>query len=77
VRNHSKPCDTPKMVAQLDEFRSAMDEDDVRQFASDFFIPLDVHPEAPDVDACDKAKNEPLLRGHLSPELNLFDQILP
>jgi hypothetical protein len=25
----------------------------------------------------DKAKNEPLLGGHLSPELNLFDQILP
>ena len=25
----------------------------------------------------DEAKNEPLLRGHLSPELNLFDQILP
>ena len=29
-----------------------MDEDDVRQFSSDYFIPLDVHPEAPDVDAC-------------------------
>jgi hypothetical protein len=25
----------------------------------------------------DKAKNEPLLGGHLSPETNLFDQILP
>jgi hypothetical protein len=25
----------------------------------------------------DKAKYEPLLRGHLSPESNLFDQILP
>jgi hypothetical protein len=25
----------------------------------------------------DKAKNEPLLGGHLSPESNLFDQILP
>jgi hypothetical protein len=25
----------------------------------------------------DEAKNEPLLKGHLSPELNLFDQILP
>ena len=40
------------MVAQLHEFRSAMDEDDVRQFSSDYFIPLDVHPEAPDVGAC-------------------------
>ena len=40
------------MVAQLEEFRSAMDEDDVRQFSSDYFTPLDVHPEAPDVDAC-------------------------
>ena len=29
-----------------------MDKDDVRQFSSDYFIPLDVHPEAPDVDAC-------------------------
>ena len=25
----------------------------------------------------DEAKNEPLLGGHLSPELNLFDHILP
>ena len=25
----------------------------------------------------DEAKNEPLLGGHLSPELNLFDQIFP
>ena len=41
-----------EMVAQLEEFRSAMDEDDVRQFSSDYFIPLDVHPEAPDVNAC-------------------------
>ena len=40
------------MVAQLEDFRSEMDEDDVRQFSSDYFIPLDVHPEAPDVDAC-------------------------
>ena len=40
------------MVAQLGEFRSAMDEDDVRQFSYDYFIPLNVHPEAPDVDAC-------------------------
>ena len=44
--------DTVKMVAQLEEFLSAMDEDDVRQFSSDYFIPLDMHPEAPDVDAC-------------------------
>jgi hypothetical protein len=25
----------------------------------------------------EEAKNEPLLGGHLSPELNFFDQILP
>jgi hypothetical protein len=25
----------------------------------------------------DEAKNEPFLGGHLSPDLNLFDQILP
>ena len=31
-----------EMVAQLEDFRSAMDEDDVRQFSSDYFIPLDV-----------------------------------
>ena len=40
------------MVAQLEDFTSAMSEDDVRQFASDYFIPFDVHPEAPDVDVC-------------------------
>ena len=40
------------MVAQLEDFRSAMDEDDLRQFSSDYFIPLDVHPEVPDVNAC-------------------------
>ena len=26
---------------------------------------------------CDEAKNEPLLKGLLSPDSNLFDQILP
>lgn len=41
-----------KMVAQLEDFRSAMSIEDVTQFSSDFFVPLDVHPEAPDVDAC-------------------------
>ena len=40
------------MVAQLEEFRSTMNDDDVRQFSSDYFIPLDVHPEAPDADTC-------------------------
>ena len=40
------------MVAKLEDFRSAMNEDELRQFSSDFFIPLDVHPEVPDVDAC-------------------------
>ena len=32
------------MVRQLEEFRSEMDEDELRQFTSDYFIPLDVHP---------------------------------
>lgn len=41
-----------KMVAQLENFRSAMTIEDVTQFSSDYFVPLDVHPEAPDVDAC-------------------------
>ena len=41
-----------KVIAQLDEFRSAMSVEDVLHFSSDHFVPLDVHPEAPDVDAC-------------------------
>ena len=41
-----------KMVRQLEEFRSEMDEDELRQFTSDYFIPLAVHPELPDADAC-------------------------
>ena len=41
-----------KIVAQLDDFRSAMSVEDVMHFSSDYFVPLDVHPEAPDVDAC-------------------------
>ena len=40
------------MVKQLEDFSSVMSEDDVRQFASDYFIPFDVHPEAPDANAC-------------------------
>jgi hypothetical protein len=40
------------MVRQLEEFCFEMDEDELRQFSSDYFIPLDVHPELPDVDAC-------------------------
>ena len=40
------------MVRQLEEFRSEMDEDELRQFTSDYFIPLAVHPEVPDADAC-------------------------
>jgi hypothetical protein len=40
------------MVRQLEEFRFEMDEDELRQFTSDYFIPLDVHPELPDADAC-------------------------
>ena len=41
-----------KMVRQLEEFRSEMDEDELRQFTSDYFIPLAMHPEVPDSDAC-------------------------
>ena len=37
---------------QLEEFRSEMDEDELCQFTSDYYIPLDVHPELPDADAC-------------------------
>ena len=40
------------MVKQLEDFPSTMSEDDVRQFASDYFIPFDVHPEVPDANAC-------------------------
>ena len=40
------------MVAQLEDIRSAMTVNDVTQFTSDYFISLDVHPEAPDVDVC-------------------------
>ena len=40
------------MVRQLDEFRSEMDEDEQRQFTFNYFIPLAVHPEVPDADAC-------------------------
>ena len=40
------------MVHQLHEFASEMDEDELRQFSSDYFIPLDVHPVVPASDAC-------------------------
>ena len=40
------------MVKQLEDFSSAMSEDDIRRFASDYFIPFDVHPEAPDPSVC-------------------------
>ena len=43
---------TMNMVAQLEEFRSRMSVEDVMHFTSDYFVPLDVHPEVPDVDAC-------------------------
>ena len=41
-----------KMVAQLEDFRSKLTIEDVTQFSSDYFVPLCVHPEAPDVDVC-------------------------
>ena len=40
------------MVRQLSEFVSEIDEDELRQFTSDYFIPLAVHPEVPDANAC-------------------------
>ena len=40
------------MVRQLHEFPSEMDEDELRQFSSDYFIPLDVHPVVPEANAC-------------------------
>lgn len=40
------------MVRQLEDFVSEMDEDELRQFSFDYFIPLDVHPEVPGANAC-------------------------
>ena len=40
------------MVIQLHEIPSEITEDELRQFSSDYFIPLAMHPEVPDVDAC-------------------------
>jgi hypothetical protein len=40
------------MVKQLEEFTFEMDKDELRQFSSDYFIPLDVHPEVLDANAC-------------------------
>jgi hypothetical protein len=39
------------MVRQLHEFPSEMVEDELRQFSSDYFIPLDVHSVVPEPDA--------------------------
>ena len=41
-----------EMVRQLSEFVSEIDEDKLRQFTSDYFIPLALHPEVPDANAC-------------------------
>ena len=40
------------MVLQLSDITSEIDEDKIRQFCSDHFIPLDVHPEVPEANAC-------------------------
>ena len=40
------------MVKQLSDFVSEIDEDELHQFSSDLFIPLDVHPEVTDANAC-------------------------
>lgn len=39
------------MVLQLSDFVSEIDEDELRQFTSDHFIPFAVHPEVPEADA--------------------------
>ena len=40
------------MVLQLNQIPSDISEDELRQFSSDYFIPLALHPEVPDEDAC-------------------------
>jgi hypothetical protein len=40
------------MVRKLNDFVSEMDEDELCQFISDYFIPLVLHPKVPEVDAC-------------------------
>jgi hypothetical protein len=36
-----------KMVLQLSDFASEITEDELRQFTSDYYIPLALHPEVP------------------------------
>ena len=38
------------MVRKLNDFTSEMDEDKLRQFTSDYFIPLALHPVVPEAD---------------------------
>ena len=38
---------TKNMVKQLSDFYSDMEDDELRQFASDFYIPYAVHPVLP------------------------------
>ena len=40
------------MVLQLNQIPSEISEDELRQFSSDYFIPLVLHPEVPDQGAC-------------------------
>ena len=40
-----------RMVKQINEFTSKMTVDELRQFASDYFIPEGLHPEVPHPDA--------------------------
>ena len=39
------------MVRQLNDFSSEIDEDELRQFTSDYYIPLALHQVVPEVDA--------------------------
>jgi hypothetical protein len=40
------------MVLQLSEIASDITKDELRQFSSDYYIPLALRPEIPDADAC-------------------------
>ena len=40
------------MVCQLTDFMSEIDEDELRQFTSDYFIPLAWHQKVPEANAC-------------------------
>jgi hypothetical protein len=49
----------------------------LRQLSLTITIRMSLPTKNSNSNITDEAKNDPLLRGHLSPKLNLFDQILP